>query len=72
MRALKWIGGVVLLVFVTLVLFVMFGLHLLRGPIERAVTEATGRELRIEGELRPIWDWVHPRFRAEDVTFANP
>jgi AsmA protein len=71
-RALKWIGGVVLLVFVTLVLFVMFGLHLLRGPIERAVTEATGRELRIEGELRPIWDWVHPRFRAEDVTFANP
>lgn len=72
MRALKWIGGVVLLAFVTLVLFVMFGLHLLRGPIERAVTEATGRELRIEGELRPIWDWVHPRFRAEDVTFANP
>jgi uncharacterized protein involved in outer membrane biogenesis len=71
-RALKWIGGVVLLVFVTLVLFVMFGLHLLRGPIERAVTEATGRELRIEGELRPIWDWVHPRFRAEDVSFANP
>jgi AsmA protein len=71
-RALKWIGGVVLLVFVTLVLFVMFGLHLLRGPIERAVTESTGRELRIEGELRPIWDWVHPRFRAEDVTFANP
>jgi AsmA protein len=71
-RALKWIGGVVLLVFVTLVLFVMFGLHLLRGPIERAVTEATGRELRIEGELKPIWDWVHPRFRAEDVTFANP
>lgn len=73
MRALiKWIGGVVLLVFVTLVLFVMFGLHLLRGPIERAVTEATGRELRIEGELRPIWDWVHPRFRAEHVSFANP
>ena len=72
MRALKWIGGVVLLVFVALVLFVMFGLHLLRGPIERAVTEATGRELRIEGELRPIWDWVHPRFRAESVSFANP
>jgi uncharacterized protein involved in outer membrane biogenesis len=71
-RALKWIGGVVLLVFVTLALFVIFGLHLLRGPIERAVTEATGRELRIEGELRPIWDWVHPRFRAEHVSFANP
>ena len=72
MRALKWIGGVVLLVFVTLVLLFAFGLHLLRGPIERAVTEATGRELRIEGDLRPIWTWVHPRFRAEDVSFANP
>ena len=72
MRALKWIGGVVLLLFVTLVLFAAFGLHLLRGPIERAVTEATGRELRIEGSLRPIWTWVHPRFRVEDVSFANP
>ena len=72
MRALKWIGGGVLLLIVALALFVAFGLHLLRGPIERAVTEATGRELRIEGDLRPIWDWVHPRFRAEDVSFANP
>jgi uncharacterized protein involved in outer membrane biogenesis len=71
-RALKWIGGGVLLLIVALALFVAFGLHLLRGPLERAVTEATGRELRIEGELRPIWDWVHPRFRAEDVSFANP
>ncbi len=72
MRALKWIGGGVLILIVALALFVAFGLHLLRGPIERAVTEATGRELRIEGGLRPIWDWVHPRFRAEDVSFANP
>jgi AsmA protein len=71
-RALKWIGGVVLLLLVSLALFVMFGLHLLRGPIERAVTEATGRELRIEGDLRAVWDWVHPRFRAEHVSFANP
>lgn len=57
---------------VVLALFVMFGLNLLRGPIERAVTEATGRELSLEGDLRPVWTWVYPRFRAEDVSYANP
>ncbi len=57
---------------VVLALLVLFGLNLLRGPIERAVTEATGRELRIEGDLRPMWNWVYPRFRAEGVSFANP
>jgi AsmA protein len=70
--ALKWTLWTVLGLLAALALFVMFGLHLLRGPIERAVTEATGRELRIEGGLRPAWDWVHPRFRAEGVRFANP
>ena len=72
MRALKWIGGGVLILIVALALFVAFGLHLLRGPIERAVTSATGRELRIEGDLKAMWSWVHPRFRAEGVSFANP
>ena len=72
MRILKWVGGVVLLLVVALVLFVAFGLNTLRGPITRAVTNATGRELRIEGDLKPLWSWVHPRFRAEKVSFANP
>lgn len=72
MRALKWIGGGVLTLIVALALFVAFGLHLLRGPIERAVSNATGRELRIEGDLKAVWSWVHPRFRAERVSFANP
>jgi AsmA protein len=71
-RALKWIGAGVLVLFAALILLFAFGLNLLRGPIERAVTEATGRELRIEGDLSPVWDWVHPAFRAEDVSFANP
>ena len=71
MRALKWIGGAVLLLFVALALFFTFGLNTLRGPIARAVTEATGRELVIEGDLRPVWSWLHPRLRAENVRFAN-
>ena len=46
-KALKWTVWGVLGLLAGLALFVMLGLSLLRGPIERAVTEATGRELRI-------------------------
>ena len=70
--ALKWTAWLVLGLVVALALFILFGLNLLRGPIERAVTEATGRELRIEGSLEPMWDWTHPKFRVEGVSFANP
>jgi uncharacterized protein involved in outer membrane biogenesis len=71
MRALKWVGGAVLILFVALALFFTFGLNLLKGPITRAVSDATGRELIIEGRLGPVWSWVHPRIRAEGVSFAN-
>jgi AsmA protein len=70
--ALKWTAGLVLALLVALALFLAFGLHLLRGPITRAVTEATGRELVIDGELRAMWSWFHPRFRVEQISFANP
>jgi uncharacterized protein involved in outer membrane biogenesis len=70
-RALKWIGGTAAALFVAIALFFTFGLHLLKGPITRAVTEGTGRELVIEGDLRPVWSWVHPRIRIEGVSFAN-
>ena len=69
--ALKWTVWLVLGLLVVLALFIVFGMNVLRGPIERAVTEATGRELRIEGGLRPAWNWVYPRFRAEGVSFRN-
>jgi len=71
MRILKWTGGIVLALLVALVLFIAFGLSTLKGPITRAVSNATGRELVIEGRLKPVWSWVHPRFRAEKVSFAN-
>ncbi len=70
--ALKWTAWLVLALPVVLALFIVFGLNTLRGPITRAVTDATGRELRIDGDLQPVWSWVHPRFRAEKVSFANP
>jgi len=72
MRALKWVGGFVLVLLVALALFIAFGLSTLKGPITRGVSSATGRELRIDGKLAPAWHWLHPRFRAERVSFANP
>jgi AsmA protein len=70
-RVLKWFGGTVLLVFVLLFLTLSLGLNLLlKGPITRAVSKATDRELVI-ARLTPTWSWLHPRFRAEGVTFAN-
>ena len=71
MRALKWIGGAVLILFVAIALFFTFGLNLLRGPIASAVTKASGRELVIEGDLKAVWSWVHPRIRAEGIRFEN-
>src|SRR5688572_22755287 len=70
-RALRWIGGVVLVLFVAIALFLAVGLNTLREPIANAVTKATGRELVIEGDLKPVWSWLHPRIRVEGVTFAN-
>lgn len=69
-RTLKWLGGTVLVLVVLLSLTLIFGLNLLKGPITRMVSKATGRELVIE-RLHPVWSWVHPRFRAEGVSFAN-
>ena len=69
---LRWVGVFVVVVLAASALFIAFGLNSLRGPIERKVQELTGRELRIEGTLEPVWSWGHPRFRAEKVTFANP
>jgi len=71
MRALKWIGIAVLTLIVLLALFVSFGLNTLKGPVSRMVSDATGRELVIEGDIRTVWSWVHPRFRVERVRFAN-
>jgi AsmA protein len=69
-RALKWIGWLLLALAVLAVVVVLSFSHL-RGPISRAVTNATGRELIIEGDLSIVPSWVHPRFRAEGVSFAN-
>jgi AsmA protein len=67
---LKWLGWL-FLAFAVLTVVLISSLGHLKGPLSRAVTQATGRELLIEGDLRVVPSWVHPRFRAEKVTFAN-
>jgi AsmA protein len=72
-RSLKWIAGIVLApLLLTVVLIAVFGWNWLRGPIERAVAEKTGRVLLIQGDLdiTPAWPW--PQLHATGVTFANP
>jgi len=69
-RVLKWISGVAL-AFVLLTFALVFSINHLKGPITRAVSKATGRELVIDGDLRFVWSLVHPRMRAERVRFGN-
>ena len=70
MRVLKWIGWLVL-AFIVVTFVLVFSINHLKGPITRAVSNATGRGLVIDGDLRFIWSLVHPRIRAERVRFAN-
>jgi uncharacterized protein involved in outer membrane biogenesis len=70
MRALKWTGWL-LVAFAALTLILVFSIGYFKGPLARAVSKATGRELVIEGDLRVVPSLLHPRFRAEKVTFGN-
>ena len=42
------------------------------APLERAVADKTGRDLRIRGDLTIRPAWPAPRLRALTVSFANP
>src|SRR4051812_47455958 len=64
-------GLTVVVLVAALALFVAFGLGSLKGPIASAVKKATGRDLVIDGRLKVVWSAVHPRFRAEKVSFSN-
>ncbi len=73
MRALKWFFVLVMAPAVLGLAFVaVFGWNWLRGPVERLVTEKTGRPLVIQGDLSVQWGWPRPVVRASAVTFANP
>jgi uncharacterized protein involved in outer membrane biogenesis len=51
----------------------LFDWNWLKRPIERAVTGATGRELRILGDVSGTWEWdLRPQLRLTTVRLANP
>lgn len=72
-RFLKWLGGVLaVLILLILLLALIFDWNWLREPISRMVTDKTGRELAIHGDLKVNLGWPLIRIRAANVTFANP
>jgi AsmA protein len=73
LRILKWTGGVALLLVVLVVAAIAaFGWNWLRTPIERQVEAATGRALRIDGDLHVGLHWPALTLSVEDVTLSNP
>ena len=72
-RSLKWLVALLLALPALAILYVaIFGWNWARGPLQRIVTEKTGRELVIGGDLKVNLGWPAPRVRAHAVTFANP
>jgi len=72
-RAAKWIGWTVIaLVLLIPAVVVLVDANHFRGTLSRLVTEKTGRELAIKGDLQWHLDWPRIRLHAVDVTFANP
>lgn len=72
-RSVKWLAfGLLSLPLLAILYVAIFGWNWARGPLQRAVTEKTGRELVIGGDLEVRIAWPAPRVRAHAVTFANP
>lgn len=72
-RFLKFTGASLLLLVSMIALFIaVFDWNWLRGPINRYVTERTGREFAIRGNIGVRLAWPVPRVSVGDVSFANP
>lgn len=72
-RSLRWLLALLLVLPILPILYVaIFGWNWARGPLERVVTDKTGRELVIGGDLSVKLTWPDPRVHAHAVTFANP
>ena len=70
MRVLRWFGWF-LLAFFAVALILVLSIGHFKGPITRAISNATGREIDIDGDLRVVPSLIHPTFRADHVRVAN-
>jgi len=72
-RWLKWLAySAATLAVLLVLLLIFFDWNWLRQPIERVVSEKTGRELIIKGDLKVKLGWPLARIQVADVSFANP
>jgi uncharacterized protein involved in outer membrane biogenesis len=73
LRILKWTLIVLVSLWLLLIIFIsFFSFNFMRGPIERMTLDKTGRELKIEGDMRLKWAWPVPHVVVDKVTFGNP
>lgn len=61
----------IILIAITLFIFI-FGWNWARAPLQHLVSEKTGRELIIKGDLDVKSGWPAPHIYAKNVTFSNP
>jgi AsmA family protein len=68
-----WVGGtaVAVLLALALIALALYDLNWARDNVSAAVKARTGRDLTIEGDLSLKLISLHPRIRAEQVTFQN-
>ena len=70
---LRWTLALIAAPILLALLFIaIFGWNWLRGPIERATLEKTGRVLSISGDITLAMHWPLPHIQAGPITFANP
>ena len=70
-RALKWAGIVIGLIFGLAVLAVLlFDWNMVKGPLTERVTAATGREFAIEGDIAVDWS-LTPHVTVNGIKLAN-
>lgn len=60
-----------LLAMLLLLLWLLFDWNWFKGPVERRIEAATGREFRIEGDLEVDWAWMRPTVIADRVVLGN-
>jgi len=73
LRALAWMGGLLVAFIAAIVLaFALFDWNLLRGPLARLASDATGRSVRIDGDLKVHLLTAQPRVSVGGLKIGQP
>lgn len=73
LKILKTLFLSIAIILVAIALYILiFGWNWARGPLQHVVSEKTGRQLVINGDLDVKLGWPAPHITANNVTFSNP